>query len=648
MIADSYTPNSWSTRLMRGILSVACVVVLWLSWYRETQIRDGDVRIAEVETSNLARSLVQQAEDSIELVDNALIGIVHWLENFGDRPQAIKHLQELLLLRKATLPRLRGLFVYDANGDWLATSEGSNISGHNNSDRDYFKYHRANADRQPYIGSPVISKSGGQWILTVSRRMDGPDGRFSGVALASIDVSYFVDKFRRFDVGSQGSLALLRSDGTLLARYPVEEHALGRNFSGSPFFRHVTAEMSGTVHFQSVLDGVTRISTYHRSSQRDLVMLVARGQQDVIAPWRAEAMWRMSIVASLTAIMAILGLSMIRGISTRQRLLGALSTREAEFRLLAESSNDVVSRINVEGRLTYVSPSSINVLGWSPNALVGHSALAGIQGDDRIAVDGIVQELRLGKRSQAMITYRTQHLTKGTIWLESSLSVTRDARSTLVDGVVAISRDVTEQKEREGQLSRWASVDSLTGLANRRALDTCVARELDNTRLGGGPLSLILIDADHFKAYNDTYGHLAGDHCLQQIASVIHSHATRISDVAARYGGEEFALLLPGTDEQGALVVAERIRNAIIDLELPHEGNSAAKVVTVSIGAMAVNRGESITVQDLVGRADRGLYAAKQRGRNRVCTSNVEAPPLQSGPTNDDGKTFRAVPSAAE
>ncbi|MBL8571719.1 MAG: diguanylate cyclase [Phreatobacter sp.] len=614
------------------LLIVLCASIIGLGWYRETQLRDSDIRAAELEAGNLARSLIQQAEDSVELVDNALIGIVHWLENFRDRPNAIKHLQDLLHLRKATLPRLRGLFVYAADGSWIATSETENIRGHNNSDRNYFRQHRESGDRGPLIGQPVRSRSGGQWIVTITRRLNGPNGEFAGVVLASLDVGYFVRNFSQFEVGREGSLALLRTDGTLLARYPFDDQVVGRNFSGSSFYRHATNEQSGTVHFLSVLDGVARISAYHRSQKLPLMMLVARGRDEVLAPWRTEAYWRMSMVIGLTLVMGVLGLLMLRELASRQRLLRTVSSREAEFRLLAEASNDMVSRIAFDGTLTYVSPSSQRILGWSSEELVGGQALAGLSPEDRSTVESVVADLKRGSKSEAMIAYRTRHRTTGTVWLESSLSVTRDPQTGRVNGVVAISRDVTEHKQLEGHLSRLATLDSLTGLANRRFLDDRAERELALARQTANPVSLVLIDADHFKAFNDTYGHLAGDNCLQQIAAVIQSHSTRPGDLAARYGGEEFALLLADTDADGAMVVAQRIRAAVEELGIPHVGNSAAGVVTVSLGVATASVTTKLrTLKDVIRQSDQALYRAKEAGRNRALDDRelMQSPTLQ-------------------
>ena len=282
--------------------------------------------------------------------------------------------------------------------------------------------------------------------------------------------------------------------------------------------RHVIDASSGVVHFKSVLDGVERISAFHRSQRLPLVMLIARGKQDVLTNWWADARSRMALVVGLTLILAALGAMTLRELVSRQRLLRVISCQEADFRLLAESSSDMVSRIALDGTLTYVSPSALRILGWAPDALVGGQALAGLSSEDRPAVEQAVEEMRRGERSEALISYRTRHRTMGTVWLESALSVTRNPETGRIDGVVAVSRDVTEHKQFEGHLSRLATLDSLTGLANRRFLDDRAERELALAGQADKPLSMLLIDADHFKSYNDTYGHQEGDLCLQQIA----------------------------------------------------------------------------------------------------------------------------------
>ncbi len=178
------------------------------------------------------------------------------------------------------------------------------------------------------------------------------------------------------------------------------------------------------------------------------------------------------------------------------------------------------------------------------------------------------------------------------------------------------------ERERElvatnDRLQVMASVDMISGLANRRGLQNRLEFEWRKAEQTGGPVSLIMIDVDHFKLFNDTYGHLEGDKCLRRIGEALAAIAGEVSGFAARYGGEEFCLLLPKTNGIAAMEIGERVRAAVEDLHIPHS-MSAFQYITVSAGMAAVAPGQASSVQDLIEAADAALYAAKHRGRNTV------------------------------
>ncbi|MFB2981656.1 PAS domain-containing protein [Microseira sp. BLCC-F43] len=176
-----------------------------------------------------------------------------------------------------------------------------------------------------------------------------------------------------------------------------------------------------------------------------------------------------------------------------------------------------------------------------------------------------------------------------------------------------------QQSELYQQLQRQASLDGLTQLANRRRFDEYLNIEWLRHKREQLPLSLILFDADYFKLYNDTYGHLAGDDCLRQMAVAIASVGRRPADLVAHYGGEEFAVVLPNTDAKGAMHVASTIRQAVRQLAIPHSRSSVSDRVTVSLGVASVVPTKTLSSQDLLNAADRALYTAKQQGRDRYC-----------------------------
>ncbi len=167
------------------------------------------------------------------------------------------------------------------------------------------------------------------------------------------------------------------------------------------------------------------------------------------------------------------------------------------------------------------------------------------------------------------------------------------------------------------RFARLATIDGLTGVDNRRAFDDRIDIELRDSARSGEPLSLLMLDVDDFKRYNDTYGHQAGDETLRSVAHAAREALVRPADTISRYGGEEFGVLLPRTTLGGAIAVAERIRSAVLDLERAHIGNRAGPFVTVSIGVATIDAGPS-TVEELIRRADAALYDAKGLGRDRV------------------------------
>jgi diguanylate cyclase (GGDEF)-like protein len=179
-------------------------------------------------------------------------------------------------------------------------------------------------------------------------------------------------------------------------------------------------------------------------------------------------------------------------------------------------------------------------------------------------------------------------------------------------------RNHLELKQNRDQLVRLARTDGLTGLHNRRTFDDMLRREWRRLARTGEPLSVIMIDVDHFKLYNDTYGHGGGDTCLQRIARAAEGVLQRPADVIARYGGEEFIALLPETRLDGALAVAEAIRLAVASLEIPHSSSKTATYVTLSLGAACTIPHADKDPSTILELADQQLYAAKAEGRNRA------------------------------
>lgn len=182
------------------------------------------------------------------------------------------------------------------------------------------------------------------------------------------------------------------------------------------------------------------------------------------------------------------------------------------------------------------------------------------------------------------------------------------------DELIVLNKKLAEMNQ---ELERLSVTDSLTGLANRRSFNQFLNKEWLREQRGKQPFSVIMIDIDHFKAFNDHYGHLEGDVCLQKVASALQDGFCRAGDLLSRYGGEEFVAILPYTDAKGACELAEVLHERIKSAAIPHAESPVAPIVTISIGIASVIPSQNISPEEVVAMADEALYRAKEAGRNQ-------------------------------
>jgi len=490
-----------AARLVAALLVLSCFLVCMLTGWEIWTSRQETMREANVSTTNIARALALHTETTMKVADVVLEDMVERAEQEGlaaGGERLRTHLEHMV--RKAH--ELHGLFVYDARGEWIATSLGRAHRG-NNSDREYFKYHQQNAGRSMHIGTPILSRSTGIWIVPLSRRLDHEDGSFAGVALVTLRVDFFESAYSKLDVGDQGTILFAHDTGTLYYRRPLVDSIIGLNISSGPILQlYRRTGQVGTAMLTSKVDGVRRLYSYRHLDGYPLIVAAALSADEIYASWWTSALELAGGLAFFIAILLWLGKKLLRQLAIRERL---------------------------EQQLHLVS-------------------------------DGLAQA--------------------------------------------------------NAELSSLVLKDGLTQLANRRAFDLAVQRELARARREGSSVSLLMLDVDHFKKYNDNYGHPAGDACLRQIASAISTQVTRPADIVARYGGEEFVVLLPGIGPRGAATVAERIRSTVASLNIAHAYTNEG-IVSVSIGGAAIDGIVDEIPADLIVAADTALYEAKREGRNR-------------------------------
>lgn len=240
--------------------------------------------------------------------------------------------------------------------------------------------------------------------------------------------------------------------------------------------------------------------------------------------------------------------------------------------------------------------------------LTGLSKTAGIAIENARLYEAMKQELTERKRAE-------QALRKAHEELELRV---KDRTADLAAANAALRTEITERKRIAEELRRISYLDALTGVANRRHFEETLDREWRRATRGANSLSLIMCDIDFFKAYNDTYGHVRGDNCLKQVASVLRESLKRPADMVARYGGEEFVVVLPDTDVTGAAVIAKAQRASVEALGIPHASSPICDTLTISAGVATAIPSPDSSPAALVSVSDHALYQAKDRGRNRV------------------------------
>jgi diguanylate cyclase (GGDEF)-like protein/PAS domain S-box-containing protein len=296
------------------------------------------------------------------------------------------------------------------------------------------------------------------------------------------------------------------------------------------------------------------------------------------------------------------------------------------YRTLLESTKAIPWRIDwATMRFTYIGPQIEELLGWSPSSWLSVNDWADrIHEEDRQkTVDFCVAQSQQGADHEA--DYRALTRDGDHVWIRDVVHVVRRDDGS-VDSLVGFMFDITARKQSEDkilQLQRELEVlsyrDSLTGVANRRMFDTMYPVEWAKARATGEPLSLVVIDIDYFKQYNDHYGHVQGDECLRRVAKAMDEGASRSRDMCARLGGEEFVLLLPATDAEAARNVAERCRKLLGQKQIPHARSGVGRLVTVSLGVGTIVPGPQDDPAVFLDRIDRRLYQAKSAGRDRIC-----------------------------
>ncbi len=619
-------------------LAVLLVAVLLLAHLHGQALREGGRQLQHL--AAVQAEQVEQTIEAVELVQDAV------LERVMARPPhtPAEYRQSMsglavhhdLVGRVHALPQLDALTAIDAEGKLINFSRGWPIPDISVADRDYYNALRDHAEMRTMLSLPVQNRGSGSWTIYVARRVSNEEGGFLGLVLGAMQMSYFERWFEQGRPGDGGAVALLNGQGTLLARYPHADAAIGVSFHGSTLFDGLRAA-GGVAHLvlrqTSNADGSDRLLAAQKLARHDLVLVESADMGSVLAEYHRQALAVIIGAGIFELVLAAMGLLMLRQVAAqsmleiertarttaeaaltiaqeRARADLALEQQNARFSAALRSMSQALCMCDGQDRLVVANHRLVEMLGLPPMArLQGESLdlLLGLGGPDGWLAPQDIEPLRVQIEAAKQRGQRCGRV----IELRPELALSMQFAPMEDGGWLATFEDITARRQVEARIAHMAHHDALTGLPNRVLFHERLAEAIALARCGR-PAAVLCLDLDHFKSVNDTLGHHIGDELLRAVTQRLRGQL-REGDLVARLGGDEFAFVQAGADATEAAAMAQRIIDVV---SAPYEVAGHQIIIGASIGIARVPQ-DGEDGDTLLKNADLALYQAKGEGRGR-------------------------------
>ena len=631
----SFQIGKWRRAALQGttVLGVAMIALIWSATTIYLQSgRETDMQSARLETSNLARVFEEHIARSIRDADNTLVtlrtiyradrksfDLIAWPTEANHRNESILHYS-----------------VIDATGK-LVESTRKPIENLDLSTRDHFLFQKNANNDQLFVGKTIQGIRNVRPTFQLNRRITNPDGSFGGVVVASLDTEQLIKFYRAIDIGQQGSISLIGLDGYVRARRGSTSESIEKLEPNQGVLGHIAKSPAGSYVSDGKFDGVVRLISYRRVADLPLAVVVGLAEREVLANYYNNRMRFYGLAGGITFLILIvmaLSIKHHRNLNTAHDWLRKnemfLRTSRQELKTTLESIDQGLLMADAKGNIGLINRRFIELLDLPPEwltrkltlpALISYLRERGEFGKGGDLLDEHVRDIILkdGDSSGAVRLYeRTRP--DGRV-LEIRASALPDG------GMVRTFTDVTERRRAEARIAELATLDDLTGLANRSRFRERMNQAINSAERYGDSFALLMLDLDGFKEINDSMGHPAGDAVLQEVSRRL-SACARNTYTVARLGGDEFAILQSKTrTDEDAAIFARRLIKAIT---APFDLDGMTIVPATSIGiAMALRDGDEY--EQLIKASDQALYRAKEGGRNTFCFSKSTPLRAQAG-----------------
>jgi diguanylate cyclase (GGDEF)-like protein/PAS domain S-box-containing protein len=611
-LPHAYRPQPRKWWMLSGIVLVGLIVCGSIAAILAS--RERALTLAERQLQNLALVLAAQATTTFEIIDRVQTSLVEQIVTAGIRSpeefeQKFSTFETHLMLKDKHLglPHVGAFTLVNAQGQIFNFSRSWPVSNINVSDRAFFQILKADKTRTSLISEPISKRATGAWIVPLARTIRTLDGKFAGLLLAAVDLKQFEKEFQQILLGEHGSIALLRDNGVVLARYPRIDSIIGQTFHAAT--GSLGDQQAGTVRLIGAMDNKDRILSSRRLARFPFIVAAGLESDAALADWRKEAATITAFALFSCGLVAIVLVLIVRQFSrqdrwSRQRLMIQKQRLDTAINNMTQGLLlfDASERIVVSNRRyidMYGLSEDVVKPGCSLHALITHRKETGsFAGDVDTYREALLRDISQGKATELVIE-------------------TTDGRNVRIvnkplegGGWVATHEDITERKRAEQRIAHLAHYDVLTDLPNRMMFRERLDEQLAWVHRGAR-LAVLYLDLDNFKTINDTLGHPVGDELLVTLAGRLRS-CVRDTDLVARLGGDEFAIIQTGiTQPDDVTTLVARVQAAV---RQPLDFGGHHIISDTSIGiAMAPEDGEE--ADRLLKHADLALYAAKANGR---------------------------------
>jgi len=506
------------------------------------------------------------------------------------------------LERLSRIRQAEFIALVDKHGSLVSTTRQWPTPKIDLSDRDYFQYFKNNNDKGVYISNSLFDRIKGLHVIIFSKRINGPNNTFLGVALAGVRLTYFQKVYESIASLSDQSFLLLHRDGTIILSYPDPKSRMYDKMPASSPWHQLILQGGGQYQSPGYLDGTPRLVAVHPLRDYPLVVNIGVTEAAALATWRAHAI----TLAAGTLVLMFCLVFLLKALS---RQFHRLATSEATVDTALNNMSQGLVMFDRSARLIVSNQRYLEMYGLSPEIVRPGCTLLEMF-EHRRATDHIFSESAKQYMKELLATVSQGKTLSKITNLSDGRIISVVSRPMGGGGWVAVHEDVTEQKHAEQCIARLAHYDTLTDLPNRATFEATMNATLDRAAATGDQFAILSIDLDRFKEANDACGHLVGDALLREVARRL--QAVAAGALIARIGGDEFAAIVAdGEQPATAAALAERLLAAFVD-DFEVEGQRLK--LGVSIGA-AVYPTDGTDTKTLMVNADAALYRAKAEFR---------------------------------